>query len=148
MKRFEVAYLSSQTISGESDSLSVTEVSANSWEEVTSEFVSEKLCETVRVHDVEELIQYINVYSCAQNWGGPEGGGWWWESRSPIASIPVIDTDDAAIEAEKARWAKWAEDTGYIPWEEARVARRSGYTVVVEDYPARYYPQEEVPHPK
>jgi hypothetical protein len=32
---------------------------------------------------------YVNVYSAAQAYGGPEEGGWWFDTGVPVASIPV-----------------------------------------------------------
>ena len=37
---------------------------------------------------------YVNVYDIAQAYGGPEEGGWWFDTGVPVASIPVELTDE------------------------------------------------------
>jgi hypothetical protein len=32
---------------------------------------------------------FLNLYEITLGYGGPEEGGWWYEEREPIASIPV-----------------------------------------------------------
>jgi hypothetical protein len=32
---------------------------------------------------------YINVYSVTRHYGGPEEGGWWYNSGTPLASVPI-----------------------------------------------------------
>lgn len=34
-------------------------------------------------------ILYVNAYAVNRSYGGPEEGGWWYNSGSPLASIPV-----------------------------------------------------------
>lgn len=34
-------------------------------------------------------ILYVNAYAVTRHYGGPEEGGWWFNSGSPLASIPV-----------------------------------------------------------
>jgi len=33
--------------------------------------------------------KYVNAYSVASAFGGPEEGGWWYNEGEPIASIPI-----------------------------------------------------------
>jgi len=40
---------------------------------------------------------YINVYELDRNYGGPEEGGWWYDSGEPILSVP-FDTIKEAYE--------------------------------------------------
>lgn len=40
-----------------------------------------------------ELI-YVNAYEVTQHYGGPEEGGWWYDSGEVLASSPVILPDD------------------------------------------------------
>ena len=35
------------------------------------------------------MMSYINVYTVTRHYGGPEEGGWWWNSGAPYTSIPV-----------------------------------------------------------
>lgn len=36
-----------------------------------------------------ECIMYVNAYEVTREFGGPEEGGWYFNQRSPIASIPI-----------------------------------------------------------
>jgi hypothetical protein len=42
-------------------------------------------------------VAYVNAYERTQGYGGPEEGGWWFDVLTPLASIPVMNTDDEAI---------------------------------------------------
>jgi hypothetical protein len=37
-----------------------------------------------------ETLLYVNAYEVSRPYGGPEEGGWWYDSYSPLASIPVL----------------------------------------------------------
>jgi len=37
---------------------------------------------------------YVNAYSVHRAYGGPEEGGWYYDAREPLASVPVIDKGD------------------------------------------------------
>ena len=32
---------------------------------------------------------YLNAYAVTRHYGGPEEGGWWYNSGEPLASIPI-----------------------------------------------------------
>lgn len=38
---------------------------------------------------------FINAYEMGQAYGGPEEGGWWVDTYSPVASIPVTSLEEA-----------------------------------------------------
>jgi hypothetical protein len=38
----------------------------------------------------KQFLYYLNVYAVTQNYGGPEEGGWWYESGMPLASVPWV----------------------------------------------------------
>ena len=42
------------------------------------------------VHPGSEVIMYLNAYSVTRRYGGPEEGGWYYNHREPIASIPIV----------------------------------------------------------
>jgi len=48
---------------------------------------------------------YVNVYSVAQAYGGPEEGGWWFDTGVPVASIPV-ELDDHEREQQHEQYMK------------------------------------------
>jgi hypothetical protein len=34
-------------------------------------------------------MRYLNAYLVDRNYGGPEEGGWWYDSGEPVASVPL-----------------------------------------------------------
>lgn len=88
-------------------------------------------------------IIFINAYAVSQNYGGPEEGGWWWDSGRALASVPVIDGDDAVIDFEKKRL------TEMIGWvsrhKRTSVLGDEDFEIYVEDEPAKDWPERR-PH--
>lgn len=92
-------------------------------------------------------ILYVNAYSVSRNYGGPEEGGWWYDSGEPLASIPV--KNDGAVETaiHEARTA--LQET--LEWpKESRQGRFSinggeDFEITVEEHFAKPYP-EVTPH--
>jgi len=39
--------------------------------------------------------KYVNVYSVDRCYGGPEEGGWWYDTGDPVASIPAANDEEA-----------------------------------------------------
>ena len=39
---------------------------------------------------MQNRLKYINAYEVTRHYGGPEEGGWWYNSGEPVASVPVI----------------------------------------------------------
>lgn len=37
----------------------------------------------------ESGIAYVNAYAITRHYGGPEEGGWWYNTGEPLASIPI-----------------------------------------------------------
>jgi hypothetical protein len=37
-------------------------------------------------------MKYLNCYAVSRHYGGPEEGGWWYDSGEPLASVPVPET--------------------------------------------------------
>lgn len=89
-------------------------------------------------------IVYVNAYAVSRNWGGPEEGGWWYDSGEPLASIPVREEDDTVIELEKKRLMET------IGWNRKGLGRYSvnggeDFEIYVEEHPAKPWP-ERIPH--
>ena len=42
---------------------------------------------------VQEL--FVNAYTVTQRYGGPEEGGWWYNHREPVCSVPVHSLSSA-----------------------------------------------------
>jgi hypothetical protein len=89
--------------------------------------------------------RFINIYTLDRHYGGPEEGGWYYDSGEPVASLEVPeDADDeavdAAVEALRAVWL-YKGRVGSVLYP------RDGYDfgVEVDDKPARAFPEER-PH--
>lgn len=102
--------------------------------------------EAAAIQPDEPAILYVNAYSVTRHWGGPEEGGWWYDSGEPLASVPMGATaTPAEIDAEKVRL------TGLIGWPRERQLGRystSGgddFEIYVEEHPAAAFPETR-PH--
>lgn len=94
---------------------------------------------------------YIHKYEVAQQYGGPEEGGWWYDSGNPCSDWKPLMCEDEEQACEVCRTLNHAER------ERARVEERYGYDSVLayrsthyaydvtEDYKAWPYPKER-PH--
>lgn len=86
-------------------------------------------------------IVFVNAYLVDRLYGGPEEGGWWYDSGAPLASVPVDRGDEAAIEMWRAKLTTMFSD---------RAGSRSRSSVIggpdievyVEDHTAAYFPAE------
>lgn len=118
-----------------------------------------------------QLLIYVNIYSVGRSYGGPEEGGWYFDTGSPVGAIPVELTD----EERKLTHAKYvamhgnpdhidpelyAEHFREVLHEKARAIRDEyvelypdtgksssvlggdDYRVVIEDHFAKPYPEE------
>ena len=67
-------------------------------------------CANCKGHGYERQTVYANVYKVAQNYGGPEEGGWWYDSGEPLESVKVDpfmmqDERDKLVVKLKENWA-------------------------------------------
>jgi hypothetical protein len=80
--------------------------------------------------------QYVNVYSLERNYGGPEEGGWWYDSGDPVRSVKAY-TDaeaDSLVENFKQHYPSTGNRYSVLGGED--------YGVYVEDHPAAAFPTE------
>lgn len=84
-------------------------------------------------------MKYVNVYVVDRRFGGPEEGGWWFDTGTPVASIPVED-DQAEPTRDKLRERYPDEGHRY-----SMAQRDDDYAVVIEDEFAVAWPSER-PH--
>ena len=81
---------------------------------------------------------YVNAYEVTRHYGGPEEGGWWYNTGQPLASVPLniaIDKDE-----EIKRLGEIFKDVS-----EGDIYSVLGGTAVeiyTEDHVARYWPEE------
>jgi hypothetical protein len=83
-----------------------------------------------------EPMNYVNVYEVARRWGGPEEGGWWYDTGTVVTSVPVVDRETAEEIAATLR-AEYP-NTG----RSSSVLGGADYRVWVEDNPGADYPTE------
>jgi len=87
---------------------------------------------------------HINVYELDRRYGGPEEGGWWYDTGDLQASFPVWHLEDDEIDIMLALVKKqWhdpdARDIGSVLYSGGR------YEVVVEPGEGKSWPEER-PH--
>jgi hypothetical protein len=82
---------------------------------------------------------WVNVYLVNRHYGGPEEGGWWFDSGQPIASIPIIGQAEARFAMNY--WKK------KYPKTDCRYSSIGGidHDVLVQDHFAEAWPTER-PH--
>lgn len=90
--------------------------------------------------------RYVNVYEVYRNYGGPEEGGWWFDSGEPLISVSVTGKDEGEVEAAELilldDLKKAYPDRGN---RYSMAPRDTDYQVVIEEHEARYWPEER-PH--
>lgn len=79
---------------------------------------------------------YVNVYSVDRAYGGPEEGGWYYNTAEPVRSVIVFDGDKAEDVAEKLR--QEYPETG----KRYSVLSGADYKVVIEPHVGESYPKE------
>jgi hypothetical protein len=91
--------------------------------------------------------RYINIYTLDRHYGGPEEGGWWYDSGTPVASLPLPDyrqftAQDAqeAVDALRQLYT-YRNRVGSVLYPEDGY----DYSVVLEEEPAKAWPEER-PH--
>lgn len=82
-------------------------------------------------------VYYANVYEVRQVYGGPEEGGWWYTTGSPVLSEAFSEEENAAERVVQLR--EEYPDTGYSS---SVAPRGADYRVRVERSPATAYPAE------
>lgn len=86
---------------------------------------------------------FINAYAVTQGYGGPEEGGWWYEIREPVASMPVHDPTN--IETVAKLLDAYLESEYGDRREYYSAAGGEDGSLVCEDHPAKAEPETR-PH--
>jgi len=82
----------------------------------------------------------VCLYQCYTCYGGPEEGGWYYESGYPIRTVCVFSKKQAiqaAIDLEAYAKSEFGEETDYLGW--------PTYRICFDDSYAKAYPQTK-PH--
>ncbi len=89
------------------------------------------------------LFPYVNTYATGRSYGGPEEGGWWYDTGRPVSSrrVPLFLADwyrrrlRRAYELERPQW--------YMRPGASEACDASGtHAVYIEPYRGRAYPEE------
>lgn len=83
---------------------------------------------------------HVNVYELDRHYGGPEEGGWWYDSGEPILSAPFSNEKEAAAYQESLyeKYPRTHKSSSVI-------YSGGDYAVWIEDQFAVRFP-EETPH--
>ena len=73
-------------------------------------------------------VKYVNAYVLGREYGGPEEGGWWYDTGEPVASTPLpYDATDDTVDAVK----KNLQD----------LLGQDDLSIYVEDHYGEYFPK-------
>ena len=92
----------------------------------------------------EKTYVHVNAYSVDRIYGGPEEGGWWYDSGEPLGSIMIEDTDEnrtAAKNLLRERFSSQFEGNR----DRHSVIGEENLEIYVEDHHAKPYPETR-PH--
>lgn len=86
-------------------------------------------------------LQFVNAYSMNRLYGGPEEGGWWYDTGLPVGSIPAEEDDDMDPEL----WKKYLRETAgwFSEYDINSVLGHDTFDVVLEDTFAAPFPTEK-----
>lgn len=105
------------------------------------------------LQDVTPVL-YANIYLHDRAYGGPEEGGWWYDTYSPIDGASDWDspppqhghfpTEDEAAKAMGAI-TRWCNAENFLRRDPSSVASEGHYVVILESWPAEFFPKRR-PH--
>ncbi len=87
--------------------------------------------------------RYVNVYLHDRSYGGPEEGGWWYDTFSPEQSY-VFDTEQEAEEFYSTKREEYEKENEGRP-SIYHTNSEGRYSVWLEKWPAQYHPERR-PH--
>lgn len=92
---------------------------------------------------LDSIPGYINAYIVTLGYGGPEEGGWWFDEKTPLASIRV-KTEEEARQAFNLLEDLYREDWADEP-QRSSVVSNGDLQIIIEDSRAQSQPQDR-PH--
>jgi hypothetical protein len=88
---------------------------------------------------------YINVYDIERVYGGPEEGGWWYNTGDPVLSVRLDPKNGYESREELLRRARvierWLKHTYPTTNRRFSVLGGEDYDIEIEDHTGRYFPQ-------
>lgn len=91
----------------------------------------------VEPHLVSVAPWYVGVYEVYRCYGGPEEGGWWYDSGSLILA-EMYDTYDEALQRGSELEVEWPDNNTYT----SVVYSGGDYRVRIDTEPPRNYPED------
>jgi hypothetical protein len=83
---------------------------------------------------------YVNVYEVDRQYGGPEEGGWWYDTGEVVLSERFYNLDAA-----EARVKELADEYPKTGFSSSVIYSGGDYRIWIEDEPAQNYPDNR-PH--
>ena len=92
-------------------------------------------------------LSYMNGYNANRAYGGPEEGGWWYDTGEAVASIPLYEPDDIIIGPDREKWKDYLDHS--VGWHSqyglGSVLGRDVFDIRLQGHFAMDYPQQ-TPH--
>ena len=90
-----------------------------------------------------EFPKYLNVYRVEQSYGGPEEGGWWFDTHEPLESVQV-DNEEEQKQVQARLDVRYAPDPDDRQRMRGRTSAAGGYDVSIRsEYEfAQFQPKE------
>jgi len=86
------------------------------------------------------LIRFVNVYLVDRAYGGPEEGGWWFDTGQVVKSTPTLPKRAQKL---SERFSAWADRQNADRRSDiSSVLSEGRYVIYVEDEPGCDFPQE------
>lgn len=91
-----------------------------------------------------EYPRYLNVYRVEQSYGGPEEGGWWFDTGEPLESV-VVDSKEQEEQIHAVLKTRYAPDPDDRERSRGRTSAAGGYDIsICTEYQfAQFFPQEK-----
>lgn len=88
----------------------------------------------------EHWPHYVNVYEVGQSYGGPEEGGWWYDTGSPVTSVKCETYTEAKRLADELRekYPQTGRSSSVLGGDDYRVCIESGYARPYPDHRPHY----------
>lgn len=91
------------------------------------------------------MSRYINVYEVYRHYGGPEEGGWYWDSGELLISVQVTGKMEGEAEAAELLLKDYLERSYPDDGSRFSVLGGTDYQVRIEDHDGKSWPEER-PH--
>lgn len=93
-----------------------------------------------------EHVTVITVFEAGREYGGPEEGGWWYDTGEPVLAVPIIHLDSTDLWTDEVRAAwDWLRTAFPRTGNRGRVHGGEDYDIVAGRHVGEAFPKER-PH--